>query len=258
MSTFPSQIFKPEMLDGYLDRFEIFEMDNGSSLSFQVLPLGAIQILFQLRHSVYHSTSFTNGWEKRPKAFLAGPYNLGYSMAVDPGVKIFSLKFLPGRYQNFFPNPIDQFKNLIVPLEDVWGPSGQILTDKVFNASCHKERCKIVEQFLVRRFLDLEYSPIELAVQSLIRDKGMGRVKRLAEVSNLSPAQFRKRFTKEIGLSPKEFQRIIRIGAVHNHYCQFPTLSLTQLAYTFRYYDQSHFIHDFRSITGQSPMNYYS
>lgn len=258
MSKEPTQVFRPKMLKHYLDQFQVFEISDTDMEPFRVLPLGVLQIFFQLDHAVYHNTSFTKKWEKRPDAFIAGPYNLGYSMAVENGAKMFSLKFWPGRYRHFFLNSIEHFKNSLVPLSEFWGQSGKILEDKIFNAKSHKERCNILERFLFRHLTNATRSPIENAVQTIIQCRGIGRINNFAAASNLSPSQFRRRFIAEIGLSPKEFQRVTRIGALKDYFHHHPGISLTQLAYQFGYYDQSHFIKDFSSITGQTPKSYFS
>ncbi|MEO9805436.1 MAG: helix-turn-helix transcriptional regulator [Reichenbachiella sp.] len=257
MSTSPTKVFQPKVLTNYLDRFEVFELDN-EIRPFRVLPLGVVQVFFQLNLSVYHSTSFTDGWTKRPEAFLGGPYNLGYTMAAEKGVEMFSLKFLPGRYRYFFPNPIDDFKNKLIPLSDIWGQQGEVLIDRIFMARSHEERCELLESFLLRHMYHLKYSPIEAAVQTVIQRKGICRIKDLAVASNLSTSQFRSRFIAEVGLSPKEFQRVIRVGALDEYYNRHPKTSFTRLAYRFQFHDQSHFTRDFQSITGQTPKNYYS
>lgn len=258
MSTVPTQIFEPKKLKHLIDKFEVYQIHGPCIEPFRVLPLGVVQIFFQLKNSVYHNTSFTGGWEERPTAFVAGPYNRGYTMYAEPGVELFSLKLVPGEYQHFFSCPIDELKNKLVPVEEIWDKPGKYLIEQVFNASGHRDRCQIVEEFLIDKYQDHKSSPIALAAQCLESGAGNLRINRLAEYCNLSQAQFRKRFVTEIGLSPKEYQRVRRVSALHDDYLKNPTTTLTQLAYRYHYHDQSHFIHDFSSITGLAPREYFN
>ena len=79
-------------------------------------------------------------------------------------------------------------------------------------------------------------------------------LKSLAELACLSTAQFRKRFKTEVGISPKYFARIIRVNAIIDT-LKKQTLSqkLGDIAYQFNYFDQSHFNHDFKTVTGSLP-----
>lgn len=258
MSIAPSQIIEPLILKQDIDRFEIYHINDEKCTPFKVLPLGVLQIFFQLKRSVFHNTSFSNGWEKRPQAFIAGPYNKGYTMKVQNGTELFSVKLLPGRYHNYFTCPIHQFKNELIGLDEFWGSAGRELEDQVFNADDHQQRCCLVENFLAARYLNLKSSPVELAAQLMSDFRKKCEIKNVAASVNLSLAQFRRRFRNEIGLSPKEFQRVRRIVAVQKQLEKNSTLSFTQLAYRFHYYDQSHFIHDFQAVTGVTPTLYFS
>lgn len=257
MSITPTQVYQPQILKQYLERFEVFEIMERMT-SFQVLPLGVLQVFFQLDHTVYHNTSFTKGWEKRPLTFIVGPYNRAYKMKVEGCVEMFSVKFLPGRYRYFFPFPVHHLKNQLISPTEVWGRAGEDLSDQISHANNNQKRCDILEAFLVKRLRNLPYSPIEDAARLLIKSSGIGKISVLAEVSNLSLSQFRNRFKNEMGLSPKEFQRIIRINALSNYAYRHPEMSFTKLAHKFHFHDQSHFIHDFSSITGKGPKKFFS
>jgi methylphosphotriester-DNA--protein-cysteine methyltransferase len=59
------------------------------------------------------------------------------------------------------------------------------------------------------------------------------------------------------GFSPKLFSRIIRFQSALNHYGK-KEKKLTEIAYDAGYYDQSHFIQDFKEFSGHSPKEYFS
>ena len=65
-----------------------------------------------------------------------------------------------------------------------------------------------------------------------------------------------QRFKNEIGISPKLFLRTCRINAVIEKMKENTSQSLTQLALEYNYYDQSHFIKDFKQFTSLNPTTF--
>ena len=114
-----------------------------------------------------------------------------------------------------------------------------------------------VEAFLIGILQAKKDSPIELALKLLLRSDGFERIHQLAQKAGLSPAQFRKRFREEVGMSPKEYSKILRVNAVARYIrLQSDPIHFTELTYRLGYYDQSHLIKDFQAIMGVSPSQY--
>ena len=65
-----------------------------------------------------------------------------------------------------------------------------------------------------------------------------------------------KRFRRVVGATPKKFSSIIRLQTALNNYgkCE----NLTDLGYSAGYFDQSHFIKDFKQFTGETPEKFFS
>ncbi|MFM5955466.1 MAG: helix-turn-helix domain-containing protein [Novosphingobium sp.] len=78
----------------------------------------------------------------------------------------------------------------------------------------------------------------------------------LADAAGLSLRHFQRRFRKLTGLNPKHYARICRIGhAVHRKELD-PNAAWTALAHEAGYADQSHFIRDFKALTGTLPREF--
>ena len=75
-------------------------------------------------------------------------------------------------------------------------------------------------------------------------------------MAGLSLRHFQRRFRALTGLNPKHYARICRIGyAVHRKELD-PQSSWTALAHEAGYADQSHFIRDFKALTGTLPSRF--
>ena len=116
-----------------------------------------------------------------------------------------------------------------------------------------------IESFLLERLQLL--SPNELAkksVELLFQLKGQISVNELAHRLATSKRNLERRFLNQIGLSPKQLSKIIRLQTLLKKLEQNPSGSLTELAMECGYYDQAHFIKDFKEFTGLSPKQFYA
>ena len=89
------------------------------------------------------------------------------------------------------------------------------------------------------------------AVNKIISSQGSLRSADLAEYTVLSRRQFSRRFIERVGIAPKSFVQIVKFRHVIE--LADSATTLTDLAYEGEYFDQSHFIKDFRKRSGISP-----
>ncbi len=85
--------------------------------------------------------------------------------------------------------------------------------------------------------------------------RGEAAIGELACQFHYSPRQIGRMFAYHVGAGPKEFSRIVRV----NHairILQDKLSSVADVAAQAGYFDQPHFVHDFRSICGLTPQDY--
>ena len=78
----------------------------------------------------------------------------------------------------------------------------------------------------------------------------------IAQRVNLSERQLERLFGKEVGLSPKQYARLIRLQRARHSLKQSTALSLTDISHTLGYYDQAHFNREFKALIGITPGDY--
>ncbi len=93
------------------------------------------------------------------------------------------------------------------------------------------------------------------ALRAIGAAAGAIRVRTLAQDLGVSQDALEKHFRRIVGASPKQFATIVRVRQAVELSRQSP--SLTALALDAGYYDQSHFIRDFRAITGDAPGHFF-
>src|SRR5262249_42585924 len=105
----------------------------------------------------------------------------------------------------------------------------------------------LIHQALVRTY-DLKL--IQTAAKLLHRTKGEYRIAELADYCEVSVRQLERGFRHVIGTSPKVFARTLRFQEAQRRLMFDPDADLTALAYECGYFDQAHFIKDFKAFAG--------
>lgn len=138
------------------------------------------------------------------------------------------------------------------------GREGQLLEQKMYAAPDHQLRAKIISRFIRQRLAKAREltSPVFAPIRQILFSSTTLSIPSLADDCYLSRRQFERKFLHYAGYSPKQFQRIARFNAVIKGFQERPA-SLTEMAYDCGYYDQSHFIHDFRLFSGYNPKAFF-
>ena len=156
--------------------------------------------------------------------------------------------------------PSNLITNKTYDLQTIIGHSAIPLLEKLNESKSSFERiCHIEEFFLNRIKLNQKYFDPRLSeFEKLISNFGGNvNIKYISEHLNISKRQLERIVFRSVGLTPKEFSKIIRFQKTL-HMKQLNTkLNITELAYRCGFSDQAHFINDFKSISGYSPKKYF-
>jgi AraC-like DNA-binding protein len=137
---------------------------------------------------------------------------------------------------------------------DVLGKSAATLADALRAARDFGERVAAVEHW-AGRMLD-EREPDEAigpAARQLIAKRGLARIAGLVERSGLSTSQFQRRFSAQVGMTPKLFARTIRFDRALLARRHSPDRSWTDIIHELGYFDQAHFVRECRAFVGLPP-----
>jgi AraC-like DNA-binding protein len=155
---------------------------------------------------------------------------------------------------HFFNQPIHELFQQSVSLESVLLRSEVlVLEDQLYKANTDQHRISVVENFLIAQLQVKPPDKLVAAALALIHNsKGDIRISELAKNLNTSLSPLEKRFRQSVGTSAKKFASIIRMKHVINTLRQ--PESVTDISYQAGFYDQAHFIKEFKSFTGETPL----
>mgnify|MGYP002651258930 CR=1 FL=1 len=147
---------------------------------------------------------------------------------------------------------------LMTPIDQLLGVRGSHLAERIFSARDVLQRIQILSRFISEQ-LSLQNRaivPAMNAVRMLINSDPATDIDQLAAQYAMSRRTFERRFRECSGFSPRSYTRILRFQKSLKYFGSGQ--SLTQVAADCGYYDQSHFIADFKEFSGYSPKIYFS
>lgn len=172
-------------------------------------------------------------------------------------VEMIVIQLNPYSLYYLFGVPTNKLLNTALPLEDLFCLQEiNELRDKLLGNDNPLKKMTIVEAFLSQKIGEKEVLPRILKAQNLIVANSSVSMDYLSETLCISPSGLRKMFQKYFGMSPKFYSRIKRFNLVVNNMVLNPDINLTTTALNAGYYDQAHFIKEFKMFTSISPKTY--
>ena len=240
-----------EQLKPYVKHFVISENDDPQS--YKVLPGTSLVMGFQYSGSL----SYLDNDTAIPlnQSGITGLMDTYRTFSNTPATGTVLVIFRETGAANFFENPVNELFRESLSLEHLF--SAAVLNEvkeRLAIAANDKERISTVQRLLLK---NLREAPADLmvfkALQSIHQSRGAIRIAELASQLNISQSPLEKRFRKVVGASPKKFASIVRIK---NVMAALNKNDQDAAAFLAGYYDQAHFIKDFKAFTAETPEQY--
>lgn len=212
----------------------------------RLLPTGTVELVIDMR-----AETAGNG------AVVCGAHSQFFEIETAVEASVVGVHFKPGGAFPFFAPPLGELRNLNVGLDDLWGTHAGDLRERLLLARTPELRLRLLgEGLLARAVRPLASHP---AVAHAVREFVGPRARTVAEVSGdlgLSQRRFIELFSGEVGLTPKLFCRVRRFQEVVRIAHTSERVDWARVALACGYFDQAHFIHDFRAFSGLTPSAY--
>lgn len=248
------------ILKRFIKNFCIVETNNSSEYlpAERVFPNGNACVVFHYGSpSVFKQKNSPEYVE--PNFLICGQQSNYYDLSLSGNTGMILITFKPHGLRAFFNLPAKELVNENISLNLLINDEASMLEDKLLNSADNRQRIAYVEDFLTERLIfQRNFDRIDYAIKLINRDKGQIKTQQLSQEVCLGIKQFERIFSDHVGLTPKKFTSIIRLQNAIQMKRKHEELSMFQLAFDNGYYDQSHFIHDFKNLTGLTPRDFFN
>jgi len=181
-----------------------------------------------------------------------------FSRRLENAGRVFGIKFRPGAFYPFLKAPVSQLTNHSFPLSEVLTVDSRIWEDKILSLEDPAEMQVFVENFLRERLpeCDETIAVINQIVDRIIAEREITKVEDVAAQFNFSKRTLQRLFSQYVGVSPKWVIQRYRLQEAAEQLSTGAQVDWAKLAVDLGYFDQAHFIKDFKTLIGQSPAEY--
>ena len=233
------------------------EVKQGEEFVHRSMADGCVEIVFHYRTS-FDELDAEGNRTYSPISSIQAQSTAFRRFSANESFGIFGAYLFPYAIPRLFAYPASDFTNISPDLESTFGLEGRLIEEQIISAFNNEARVEIVSRFLESKLSvsTRELPTIYHAIHSVLDAAGDVRISELAREHALSTRQFERKFKEFAGLNPKLYSRVVRFQAATQH--KFAGVrDLTEIAYACGYYDQSHFINDFRQFSGYTPKEYF-
>lgn len=223
-----------------------------------ILPDGCVDMCFILGDDIKRYTD-DKDFIIQPRQMLLGQITEQFYIEPTGYVDTFAIRFYPYGFANFIDLPLKELGNKETPLNKLFGDErvGQ-LSQEINKAKTTSDRICIIEKFLIDRLYSKATidNIVKSTIDTMFSSKGSKPLNAILKNDLTKRRQLERNFAKQIGLSPKQLSKVIRLQATLQMLLNKSTETLTGIAYENEYYDQTHFIKDFKEFTGITPKEF--
>lgn len=237
-----------EHLRSFVKSYLIIESKDG--MENNLLPDTSLVMAFRIRGKVTHGTEEETS--PLPFSVITGLRRSPRQVCYAPGSATLIVKFSETGASAFLPLPVHELFGQTVPLDNFISKKEiDHVENRLGEAENRVQQITVVEHFLLSLFHPPDHDiVIARTIEKIEFNKGLLPIGDILKSLPLSRDPFEKRFRRVTGSSPKQFSSIVRM----RHILSGPQKdNLTSIAYTSGYFDQAHFIKDFRRFTGTTP-----
>lgn len=224
----------------------------------RIIPDGCIEMAFILGDDIKRYTS-DDEFIIQPRAMVLGQTMNPFYIEPTGYVDTFAIRFYPYGFANFISMPIKNLANKETPIELLFGKkTANELEQKITEATNSGERIEIIENFLLDKLNEKTTidTIVKTTVDALLATNGSASINEILKEDLSKRRQLERNFIKQIGVSPKQLGKVIRLQTALKLLLNKKTENLTKIAYESEYFDQAHFIKDFKEFTGINPKEF--
>lgn len=252
--------FQPsEALAPYIRSYWMLEHDIMSDTPEIILPDGCTEMV--LHYGDRYVSHIAGQRLVQSQAVVVGQIRQAITLQALGRTGIFAIRFQPWGLYAFTGMPMQQLTDLAVDAESIWGKELALVREQVYYATTD-DKVKVIEQFLLgilrkqHRTVTSKANFISSVLQPMQHHKGNIPIAHLAYHAHTSVRNFNRIVTETTGIAPKLLARITRLQSFLNIHS--PGNTLTDSLYKCGYYDQAHFIREFKEIAGTTPNRFFS
>ena len=225
----------------------------------RIIPDGCLELAFILGDDIKRYT-YDDEFVIQPRAMVLGQITQPFFIEPTGYVNSFAVRFYPYGLANFLSMPIKALANTETPLTVLFDEdTANSLEQRIINAEDAEARIAVIEDFLFKKLIDqvsIDHV-VKTTIDTMFATGGTIAIGEMLKHKPSKRRQLERKFVTQVGISPKQLSKVIRLQSVLSIMLNQGSERLSRIAYDGDYYDQAHFIRDFKEFTGMTPGEFF-
>lgn len=221
-----------------------------------IVPNGRIKLIIPFRNGFFRIIENNQASSNEQQINFVGISDVSFliDFEQDEPSGTIGIEFSLSSAYRFFCFPQSEVKNKMYSLEEIMGGLGKNFQSKLTDIVNVEDKVKLIQQFLIKLFSrSIEDNIVDYCIDKIKMSKGKILVNQLEKETGYSRRRLNMKFQDKIGVSPKTLCEITRFTYVYQILANHPNEILLNKGFYNLYYDQAHFIKEFRRFTGLPP-----
>jgi AraC-like DNA-binding protein len=192
------------------------------------------------------------------KSGLAGVTTGKFTTTLAGRSQAFGVKFLAGGFRGFVNEPVSNFTDRVMPLRNVFGEGALQLEAAILAMEDDEAQVELAERFIRERLPERDESG-EVAgriVKRIADDRSILKVDDLLREFPIGKRSLQRLFHDYVGVTPKWVIQRYRLHEALAQLEEGTAVDWSKMAADLGYFDQAHFIKDFKALIGRTPLEY--
>ncbi len=222
------------------------------------LPNGSIDLIINLIDEPEKVLGPGSSHQCLRRSWVTGVQREYTRIEAPANLSMIGVEFKPGGAYPFFGLPMSELGESSIELDCIWGPAAQNFRDSILECSTEEDRFHLVENMLLSRLevCDDPQPAIDYSIQMILASSSGVPMRTVADHAGMDHKRFINRFENVAGVTPKLFSRICRFQRALCTLSGNGHVDLTTVAMSCEYFDQAHFIKEFKEFSGLTPGEY--
>lgn len=250
-------------LNNFIETFIYMEELSFTHSLDRFLPDGNTELIIDLgEHPQYiHDNDTLEVMQSCKHAWVSGVRTRPITIPSGTGNRLMVITFKKGAAHPFYSFPMNELTDSVVMADFIFGKSIHELREKLLSAKSVLEMFFHVELFLLSKSGDKLHTNsiskcIQYAISGIISQPNLLSFQELSSQIGYSQKHFIDLFRKQVGVVPKQYLKIMRFQKAIQETKKNRSINWSRLASESGFYDQAHFIHDFKEFSGFTPNEY--
>lgn len=250
-----NRVDPPDELKAFVECYWIAESADSLPRLQKIIPDGFPEVIFHFADP--YRIKLTNHWELQCDSLIAGQISKYFFLENSGASNILGIKLKPAALAQLLGANMFLLKDKVIALGDLGNRALNDMHHSIRAAGDHAARINIINQHIAEMSRSAQLNPtLQQAVDVIFSSHGMISISSICEQCDTRERQLERLFKKCIGLTPKFFSRVIRFSHIFQ-VAQEEKLSWSEVGLESGFYDQPHFIKNFKAFTGEDPSQYF-